>query len=110
MWCLNTRVGLDSHVDSEMLMWSPLAFILVLGILKLINLVPLEAVLHVIAVECEMWTFGSMEELIRNSLSLQQHQKVMQAIAKTAMLKALVWSRWQFNALIWMLTRSLLAQ
>jgi len=58
-WCSKARIGLVTHVESEILMRLLSAFVLVHGISKLMNLVLLEEVPHVIAVECETWAFES---------------------------------------------------
>src|SRR5882724_8877462 len=53
MWCSNAQVALQSHVESEILIWLPSAFILVHGTSKWMYFNPLEAVPHVIIVEHE---------------------------------------------------------
>jgi len=73
MWCSKARVGLHWHVESDMLMQSPLGLVFVHGTLKLMNAEPLEATLSVMAVDLATCDLGSKVELIRSSPNWQQH-------------------------------------
>ena len=83
-------MALDSHVESDTLMVSPSAFILVCGTPKLMNFDLLDVIPCLIFVECAMCVLGSNQASIRSSTSLQQHQNAMHATANMEILNALV--------------------
>src|SRR5882724_1442262 len=92
-----------------MLMRLPSAFVLVHGTLKWIYFNSLDSVPRMILVDHETCAFRSKEASIKSSPNLQQHQKAMQAIMKTAMSNASVWSRRRCSAhMCSMVTGSLL--